>query len=83
MFTDVTKQEDIDAAFLKVKDIVQGFGLNCLINNAAVINWELKNIESLTAESLMSMYNINTVGPAMIIKVPKAKCYSQLSQKQR
>lgn len=44
-------------------------GLNCLINNAGVLKTGENSINDVTAESMRSIYEVNTVGPAMVIKV--------------
>lgn len=51
----------------QVDEKLQGDGLNMLINNAGVLARD--NIDDVTAESMMQVYKINTVGPLMLTKV--------------
>jgi len=53
----------------RVSCIVKDNGLNCIINNAGVINTEHTCIENVNADSLLQTFKINTVAPAMMVKV--------------
>ena len=68
---EITNGDDIDAAAEKIKSVVNEKGLHLLVNNAGVVNYEHSKLENVTAESLMSTFNVNTVGPAMMTKVSK------------
>ena len=69
IFLEITNLSDIEAAAEKVKHVVKGKGLHLLVNSAGIVNYEHSQLENVTAESLMSTFNVNTVGPAMLTKV--------------
>ena len=65
---DIGNFDDISNAQATVKKHTGDAGLNVLINNAGVLQREQK-IEDVTPENMMESYRINTIAPAMIIKV--------------
>ena len=65
---DLSNCNDIPNAYATVKQHLKGEGLNVLINNAGRLERELK-IEDVSAERMMGHFQVNTVAPAMIIKV--------------
>ena len=64
---DITKEETIENAVVKIKEIVGEEGLNCVINNAGILHF-INSIENLTVESLQTTYEVNAIGPAMVVK---------------
>lgn len=65
----MTDQSTIDSAEEAVHKAVGKNGLNCLINNAGMADWGETSMEKVTAEVLRKIYEVNTIGPAMVIKV--------------
>ena len=65
----MTKQTTIDLCKKQVSEIVGSHGLSCLINNAAQSDRSQDVIENLTVDGLRHLYEVNAIGPAMVIKV--------------
>ncbi|XP_053377696.1 C-factor-like [Mercenaria mercenaria] len=61
---DVTKQDSIEKAKLYVASIVEGEGLNLLINNSGIASDQ--DIEDVTREEMMRCYEVNAIGPLMM-----------------
>ncbi|XP_045164533.2 C-factor-like [Mercenaria mercenaria] len=61
---DVTKQETIEKAKSHVASIVEGEGLNLLINNSGIVNRQ--GIEDVTREEMRSCFEVNAIGPLMM-----------------
>lgn len=65
--TDVVSQESIEKCAEEVDLLLQGDGLNCLINNAGIN--VLADFHSVTAEKMIENFHTNAVAPLMITKV--------------
>ncbi|KAM4618501.1 C-signal [Polymixia lowei] len=63
---DVVSQESIEKAAEEVDHLVQGEGLNVLINNAGIN--VVANFQTVTAEMMMENFHTNSVAPLMITK---------------
>ncbi|XP_053137155.1 C-factor-like [Hemicordylus capensis] len=63
---DVVSESSIREVVKEVEDIVGDQGLNCLINNAG-INM-LASLEEVTAETMLTCYETNTVAQLMVAK---------------
>lgn len=63
---DVMQQNDIDSMMTTISKTVGGNGLNCLINNAGVINRD--NVMTVTKDTLEYIYTVNCIGTAMLSK---------------
>ncbi|XP_077166537.1 C-signal-like [Paroedura picta] len=61
---EVTDPSNIQAAAAKITNLLQGAGLNLLINNAAVAKYS--TLESETAEDMSEVYKSNVIGPMMV-----------------
>ncbi|KAL8194855.1 UNVERIFIED_CONTAM: hypothetical protein K2H54_037214 [Gekko kuhli] len=61
---DTSDPSSIQAAAARVKEHLQGAGLNLLINNAAII--KLSTLESETAEDMSEVYKTNVIGPMLV-----------------
>ncbi|XP_015266921.1 PREDICTED: C-factor-like [Gekko japonicus] len=61
---EITDSSSIQAAVTKVTDLLQGAGLNLLINNAGVA--KDNSLESETAEDMAEVYKNNVIGPMMV-----------------
>ncbi|XP_070538164.1 C-signal-like [Ptychodera flava] len=64
---DVEDKSTIENAALQVEQILDGSGLNLLINNAGVL-FEEEKIEDVKEETLILTYKVNTVGPVLVTK---------------
>ena len=64
---DVTKEKLVNDAVRNISAIVGRNGLNCVINNAGVID-KFQNIDMVSAETLMQLFETNVVGPTMLVK---------------
>lgn len=65
LVSDLSKPEDIDAAWQWVQDNWGG-ELDVLINNAGL--GEFSSVESTPMESYMRVFNVNTFGPIRMVK---------------
>ncbi|XP_061578708.1 C-signal [Cololabis saira] len=63
---DVVSQESIEQCAAEVDGLLQGDGLNCLINNAGIN--VVADFPSVTAEMMMENFHTNAVAPLMITK---------------
>ncbi|KAK5867882.1 hypothetical protein PBY51_012338 [Eleginops maclovinus] len=63
---DVLNQQSIENCVEEVGQLVQGEGLNCLINNAGIN--VVADFHTVTAEKMMENFNTNAVAPLMITK---------------
>ncbi|KAI1903941.1 hypothetical protein AGOR_G00000590 [Albula goreensis] len=63
---DVVSQDSIEKAAKEVDAIVQGEGLNCLINNAGIN--VIADFETVTAEQMLENFHTNSVAPLMVTK---------------
>ncbi|XP_004069799.1 uncharacterized protein LOC101175234 [Oryzias latipes] len=63
---DVVSQESIEKCAEEVDLLLQGDGLNCLINNAGIN--VLADFHSVTAEKMIENFHTNAVAPLMITK---------------
>lgn len=63
----MVNEESIKQAVDEVGKLVQGEGLNCLINNAGIV--VKADFRTVTAEKLMENFRTNTVSPLMISQV--------------
>ncbi|XP_015280275.1 PREDICTED: C-factor-like isoform X1 [Gekko japonicus] len=61
---EITDSSSIQAAVTKVTDLLQGAGLNLLINNAGMA--KSRTMESETAEDMAEVYRNNVIGPMMV-----------------
>lgn len=66
-FTDVVKQETIDKAKSLVESVVKDEGLNLLINNSGRLCRE--GLETATREEMRTHFEINAIGPLMMVQV--------------
>ncbi|KAM9471246.1 C-signal-like [Clarias gariepinus] len=64
---DVVNDASIEAAVQKVTSIVGPAGLNCLINNAAILFHT--DLNSETRDSMINTFQTNTVSPLFITKI--------------
>nr|XP_014345394.1 PREDICTED: retinol dehydrogenase 8-like [Latimeria chalumnae] len=64
---DIVSKESIEKAVKEVEALVGSNGLNCLLNNAGEMIFA--NLETVTAEAMMRMYETNTVAHLMVSKV--------------
>eukprot|EP00794_Sanderia_malayensis_P014985 gene14985-16531_t len=64
---DICNIEEIRSAKEVVAQHVGDFGLNLLINNAAVL-YQSRKICDVTVEQLMDSYAVNLIGPTMVVK---------------
>ncbi|KAG9334410.1 hypothetical protein JZ751_008160 [Albula glossodonta] len=62
----VVSQDSIEKAAKEVDTIVQGEGLNCLINNAGIN--VIADFETVTAEQMLENFHTNSVAPLMVTK---------------
>ena len=60
-------QESIEKSVEEVAQLVQGEGLNCLINNAGIN--VVADFHTVTAEKMIENFHTNAVAPLMITKV--------------
>jgi len=74
---DVTKLETIEHSVQQVSDVVQTSGLNCLINNAGIMD-SFKPITEVTADSLANLHHTNVIGPFLVTQqcLPLLRCAS-------
>ena len=63
----MVSQESIEKCVEEVDRLVQGEGLNCLINNAGIN--VVADFHSVTAEKMIENFHTNAVAPLMITKV--------------
>ncbi|XP_033997478.1 uncharacterized oxidoreductase C663.09c [Trematomus bernacchii] len=63
---DVLNQQSIEKCVEEVGQLVQGEGLNCLINNAGIN--VVADFHTVTAEKMMENFHTNAVAPLMITK---------------
>ncbi|XP_064423761.1 C-signal [Latimeria chalumnae] len=63
---DIVSKESIEKAVKEVEALVGSNGLNCLLNNAGEMIFA--NLETVTAEAMMRMYETNTVAHLMVSK---------------
>ena len=68
LLPDVTRNDSIADSMAVVASTVGQHGLNCLINNAGVLD-EYTTIEGITQDSLNFLLQTNAVGPAVLTKV--------------
>ncbi|XP_070538615.1 uncharacterized protein [Ptychodera flava] len=64
---DVEDATTIESAALQMEQILDGSGLNLLINNAGISRSE-QNIDDVEEETMISIYRVNTVGPLLVTK---------------
>ncbi|KAF8513596.1 NAD-P-binding protein [Hysterangium stoloniferum] len=76
---DITDEESIRAAILKVDELLQGRGLDYLVNNAASGPDMGDAASTLDAQHMLDVFKTNVVGPAMIFKA----CVSLLERSER
>lgn len=74
---DVTEEESIKQSIDVVSKTVSTDGLNCLINNAGIMD-KFKPIENVSADDLRDLYETNTIGPFLLTKacLPLLRCAS-------
>ena len=65
--SDMNDEATFSSAAKTVEDIVGEAGLNMIINNAAVSN--RASLETVTSEDMVSLFQVNAVGPLMLTKV--------------
>ena len=63
---DVTNFQAFDHVVSEVEKKLEGHGLNLLINNAGVM--DRTNLDGVTAQSMIEVYNTNVVAPLMLTK---------------
>lgn len=63
---EATEQASIDSARASVESILEGFGLNLIINNAAIA--KLVTLDEVKTEDMMEHYHVNCVAPLMVTK---------------
>lgn len=63
----MVSESSIQKVVKEVEDIVGDQGLNCLINNAGIN--VLASLEEVTAETMLTIYETNTVAQLMVTKV--------------
>lgn len=64
---DVVCENSIKKVVKEVEEIVGDKGLNCLINNAGIN--VVASLEEVTAETMLTIYETNTVAQLMVTKV--------------
>jgi NAD(P)-dependent dehydrogenase (short-subunit alcohol dehydrogenase family) len=58
---DISSEESVQSAVERVTELLGGEGLNLLVNNAAVLSWDISTkIVDTSAEELNDLYNLNT-----------------------
>ena len=67
LFLEATEQAFIDSARASVESILEGSGLNLIINNAAIA--KLVTLDEVKTEDMMEHYRVNCVAPLMVTKV--------------
>lgn len=63
----MVSEKSIKAVVKEVEDLVGEEGLNCLVNNAG-INVSA-SLEEVTTETMLTLYETNTVAQLMVTKV--------------
>ena len=64
---DITDKESVRSAVAMVTELLDGHGLNLLVNNAAIASWEIfTKIVDVTPEELNDVYNVNVTGTHMV-----------------
>lgn len=64
---DVVCENSIQKVVKEVEEILGDKGLNCLINNAGIN--VVASLEEVTAETMLTIYETNTVAQLMVTKV--------------
>ncbi|XP_077981298.1 C-signal-like [Glandiceps talaboti] len=65
---DIEDYTSINDTACKVEQIVGDNGLNLLINNAGAFTSVERKIEAVESETLLKIFQVNTLGPIMVIK---------------